>query len=821
MLSDFLYAARTIRSTPAFAATAVITLGLGIGASTAIFSVADAVLLRPLPYRHAEQLIYGCTDLRKRNVYDYQWSTADLLDLRATAAGTIQDAGGVNTFRAVVQHEDGQPEEIAQASATTNLFRVLGERVILGRDFIDSDAQPQPTLPNGQPVPANQQLPTYGIVTYEYFQRRLGGNPAILGKPLFHGGATIVGVLEPGVELFFRPDKNIEQKPDLWIATRLVPGEPRIVLRWRVIARLRPGASIARAQSEADAAAAHSRSITPTYQGADLHFRLEPMQPYLTAQARPAILALMGAAIFLLLIACSNVANLFLVRASLRARDLAVRTAMGASWWRLARQLLAEALLVGSLGAALGFACAWAGIRNLLAIAPANLPRRDAIAIDPAALAFSIAAGIGAALLFALAPSLRAARPDLAQVLRAAGRTSGLAGGAFARNLVVVSEVALCFVLLVGSGLMFRSFLDLERINPGFDAHNVLTFRATGGRTSLRVEERDAITRQMHDALASIPGVESVTAANVLPLSGLFFPYRWEPAEARNDESKYQAFDVETVLPGYFRAMRTPIIAGREFDESDNHPRLNRIIIDEQLAAKAFPNGNAVGQKILSRFFSVVPESYEIIGVAAHQRLTSLADADREQGYLPDGFWGHQFVAAWALRTRGDPAGYAGAVREVLNKLDRTLLVTDVQTMDSIVGHAQTSTRFTLLLIAGFASIAALLAGVGLYGVLSTVVRQRTAEIGVRMALGAAPAGIFGQMIGYGMRLSAAGLAAGFIAALVLTRAMTSMLVGVKPTDPLTFSAMIGFFLLIAALAAWIPARRAAGLDPSRALREE
>ncbi len=821
MLSDFLYAARTLRSSPAFAATAVLTLALGIGAGTAIFSVADAVLLRPLPYSHPERLIYACTDLRKRNVFDYQWSTADLLDLRATAASTIEDVAGVNTFRVVLQRDDGQPEEIAQAAVTTNLFRVLGAHVILGRDFIDSDAQPQPALPNGQPVPAGRQLPAYGIVSYEYFQRRLGGNPAIFGKPIARGGAIVAGVLEPGVELYFRPDKNIEQKPDLWVATRLVPGEPRIVLRWRVIARLRPGAALARAQSQADAAAAHSRSITPTYQGADLHFKLEPMQPYLTSEARPAILALMGAAIFLLLIACSNVANLFLVRASTRARDLAVRTAMGASWWRLARQLLAEALLVGALGSALGFAFAWAGIHELLAMAPANLPRRDAIAIDPAALAFSIAAGIGCALLFALAPSLQAARPDLAQVLRAAGRTSGLAGGALARNLVVVSEVALCFVLLVGSGLMFRSFLDLQRIDPGFDPRNVLTFRAIGGRQSARVEERAAITRQIHDALASIPGVESVTAANVLPLTGPFFPYRWGTAEAQNDESKYHAFDVETVLPGYFRAMRTPVVAGREFDESDNHPRLNRILIDDRLAAKAFPNGNAVGQRILSRFFSVTPEWYQIVGVVAHQRLTSLAETGREQGYLPDGFWGHQFVAAWALRTRGDPATYAEAVRQALNHLDPTLLATDVRTMDSIVGRAQTGTRFTLLLIAGFACIAALLAGVGLYGVLSTVVRQRTAEIGVRMALGAPPAGIFGQMIAYGMRLSAAGLIAGFAAALLLTRAMTSMLVGVKPTDPLTFSAMIVFFLLIAALASWNPARRAAGLDPSTALREE
>ncbi len=369
----------------------------------------------------------------------------------------------------------------------------------------------------------------------------------------------------------------------------------------------------------------------------------------------------MGAVIFLLLIACSNVANLFLVRASLRGRDLAVRTAMGANWWRLARQMLAEALLVAALGSALGFGLAWAGIHDLLAIAPANLPRLDAIRIDPAALLFSIGAGLAAALLFGLAPAVRAARPDVAQVLRASGRASGLAGGSLLRNAVVVAEVALCFVLLVGSGLMFRSFLALERINPGFDPRNVLTFRAGGGRQGHTFEENAAIVRQRHDALAAIPGVESVTAASVLPLAGNFLPYRWGKEDALHDESKYQAFDVETVLPGYFKAMRTPIVAGRAFDETDNNPQARRMIIDEALAAKAFPNG-AVGQRILSRFQTTQPEWFEIIGVAAHQRMTSLADPGREQGYLPDGFWGHGNVAslgpahAWqprAIRVRG------------------------------------------------------------------------------------------------------------------------------------------------------------------------
>jgi putative ABC transport system permease protein len=820
MLADFVYAARTLRSSPAFATAAVFTLALGIGASTAIFSVADAVLLRPLPYKDPGRLAYACADLLKRNVYDYFWSNPDFLDLKNHASETIEDAAGIQTFRAIVPHDDGTPEDVVFANVTPNTFRVLGARIILGRDFNDNDSLPQPGAANGALPPTAQRLPTIAILSQEYFQRRFGGNPAILGHPIVKNGPIAVGVVERGTELLFRPDKNVERQPDLWTAARLTPGGPRVFLSWRVIARLRPGATIERAQAQADAVAAQSRAAEPTYRGAELRFRIEPMQLYLTSQARPAILALMGAVIFLLLIACSNVANLFLVRASLRERDLAVRTAMGANWWRLARQLLVEALLVAALGSALGFGLAWAGLRDLLAIAPTDLPRLDAIRIDPSTLLFSIGAGFVAALLFGLAPAIRTARSDIAQVLRASGRTTGLAGGSLLRNSVVVAEVALCFVLLVGSGLMFRSFLALERINPAFDPHHVLTFRAGGGRQGHTFDENAAIVRERHDALAAIPGVEDVTAASVLPLTGNFFPYRWGREDALHDESKYQAFDVETVLPGYFQAMHTPIVAGRAFDETDNNPQLRRIIIDEALAAKAFPNG-AVGQRILSRFRTTAPEWFEIIGVAAHQRMTSLVEPGREQGYLPDGFWGHGNVTAWALRTHGNPAQYASAVRAAMARLDRTLLVTDVRTMDSVVERAQTGTRFSLLLIAAFAAIAALLAGVGLYGVLSTVVRQRTAEIGVRMALGAAPSGIFGLMIGYGLRLSVAGIATGLIAALLLTQAMTSMLVAIKPTDPLTFCAMAAFFLLIAGLATWIPAHRAAALDPSSALREE
>ncbi|MDR3701910.1 MAG: ABC transporter permease [Candidatus Sulfopaludibacter sp.] len=821
MLKDFVYAARTLRANPAFTAAAVLTLALGIGAGTAIFSVANAVLLRPLPYKDPGRLIYACADLKTRNVSDHLWSGPDYMDLRDHASATLEDVAAVSTGRFNLAHDDGTPEDVVFASVTPNLFRLLGAHIAMGRDFIDADGQPDPATADGAPPPPDQRLPIYAIASQEFFQRRFGGNPAALGQPIAKHGPILVGVVERGTELLFRPDRDIERRPDLWMAQRLTYTAPRVGIFLRLIGRLRPGASIQRAQAQADAVAAQTRAIEPAYRGAGLQFRLEPMQPYLVAQVRPAILALMGAVIFLLLIACSNVANLFLVRASLRGRDLGVRTAMGASWWRLARQMLAEALLVSAAGSALGFGLAWAGVHELLSVAPANLPRLDATRIDPSVLVFSMAAGLAAAVLFGLVPALRAARPDVAQVLRASGRTSGLSGGALLRNFVVVAEVALCFVLLVGSGLMFRSFLALQRTNTGYDPRHVLTFRTMGGTLARTTEERAAVIRRRQEALAAIPGVESVTAANTLPLNGSFFPYRWGKEDALNDFSKFQSADTEIVVPGFFETMRLPLLAGRAFNQSDDRPDVRRMIIDSAFAAKAFPNQNAVGQRILSRMNTPTSVWYEVIGVVAHQRMSSLAEPGREQMYLTSGYFNYGNVPEWALRTKGDAAKFAGPVRAAMAKVDRSLLLTDIQTMDSIVAHAQGGTRFSLLLIAAFAGIAALLAGVGLYGVLSTVVRQRTAEIGVRMALGAAPAGIFGLMIAYGLRLAAVGVAAGLLAASMLTQAMTSMLVGIKATDPLTFAGMAVLFFCIAVLSTWIPARRAAGLDPSAALREE
>jgi predicted permease len=457
----------------------------------------------------------------------------------------------------------------------------------------------------------------------------------------------------------------------------------------------------------------------------------------------------------------------------------------------------------------------------LVVIAPANLPRLDTIRIDSAVLAFTAVAGLLAAAIFGMASAWRAARPDVMNVLRGSSRNEGLASGGLLRKLVVVAEVALSFVLLAGSGLMFRSFLQLQRIDPGFDPRGLLTFQIFGNGEGKTPEERAAFTHQIQERLQSIPGVQSVTASFPFPLAGGFSPIRWGTEEALSDASKFQAVDFQIVLPGYFEVMRTPLLAGRTFTDADNAPGRNLVVIDQLLAEKAYPGRSAVGKRILIRIRTPEPEWVEIIGVVAHQRDESLAERGREQVYFADAFLGSGAVGQWAVRTGGDPAKLGSDVRAAIKALDSKLLVAEMQPVETLVNRAQAGTRFSLLLIGVFAVIAALLAGVGLYGVLSTVVRQRTAEIGVRMALGAGRANIFKLIVGQGLRLTAIGIAAGLLAALALTRGLTTMLVGVKATDPATFVTMAIVFFLIAAMASWIPAWRAATLDPTAALREE
>jgi putative ABC transport system permease protein len=813
--ADFRYAARTFAASRGFALTAVLTLALGIGASTAIFSVTNAVLLQPLPYRDAGRLVLVFWESSFGNIRNLTYSNADFLDLQAGTHEIFEDFGGVASLRAFVPREDGSTEQVGKAMVTTNFFRLMGARIALGRDFIDSDAVPQPAEP-GVLIPPGSAA----ILSYEYWQRHYGGSTSVLGQEIVGAGQPgprIVGVLAPGFKLYFPPAARVDEAPDFWVANNIgYDAAHRNLLAAGAIGRLKNGIGLAQAQLRLDALRPQIRrsSFDPA-----APLSLEPMREYLVDDVRTAILSLMGAVVFLLLIACANVANLLLVRSSLRQRELAVRSALGGSRRRLVSQMLTEALVLSGLGTAVGIALAWAAIRGFLAIAPANLPRAGSAGIDWRVLLFAAAAGLASVAVFGVMPALRAARPDLIRTLRARGRNPALGGGQFLRSGVAIAEVALSFVLLVGSGLMFRTFVVLRHVDPGYDPHGLLTFFVTKDWSFTRQQGRIELLREIQARLSAIPGVESATATLMLPLGGGPRPKLPPSAAPRSTVARAEDSDMQQVMPGYFETLRTPLLAGRTFTAEDNAPGRNLAVIDQQFAASAFPNGSPIGQRIELPGPGV--RSVEVIGVVGHQRLGSLSDPGRGIVYFSDGFWGIGVSRYWMLRTAGDPAKYAAAVRAELAKLDRGLVISKVQPMDALVDQDQSGTRLSLLLLGTFAAIALLLAGVGLYAVLSTVVRQRTAEIGVRMALGAEPAWIFRMVVGQGLRLTAAGLAMGLMASLALTRLIAAMLVGVRATDPSTFAAMTVLFLLVAAIASWVPAARAASLDANAALREE
>jgi predicted permease len=811
--ADIRFSLRYLRKHAGFTIAAVLTLALGIGATTAVWSVTRAVLLQPLPYKDPGQLVVVLGELRKRNAEDMAVSDPDLMDLRSGAKTMFTGFASVWTRPMVLQQKEGTSELIHAATVTTNFFQLIGGTVALGRDFVESDDQPQ--------TEANDAV---AILSYDYWKNHYGGSAAILGHRLSEGpnpGPQIIGVLAPGFQLLFPQKLDIERLPDVWIAQNPIydNAQRNNMSQW-VVGRLRPGVRLQRAQTEVDRVAADLRKSFPIKQSSGFRIQLQPMHPFLVATAKPAILALMGGAGFLLLIACANVANLSLIRMSLRERELALRVAVGCTRWKLALQMLTEAMLLVAMGTLLGIGLAWLGSKELLHLAPGSLPRMDSVAIDPAMIGYAALLALITTALCGIGPALYASHPNLITALRMTGQSSVYAGGARLRNSVVVLEITLSFALLTGSGLMLRSILALEHIGAGFASGGLLTFAILEPEQSA-AQQRDASTREIQDRLRAIPGVESVTAASPFPLADPFNPIRWGTEQALSDPSRFQAVDFQIVLPGYFQTLQTRLLAGRTFNDADNAPDRNVVVIDQLLAAKAYPHESAIGKRILIRIRTPEPEWVQIIGVVEHQRDHSLADVGREQIYFTDGFMGHGQATRWAIRTIENPANYAGAVRETVTHVGRQLVVTEMKPMDALMERAKATTRFSFYLIVVFAGIAALLASLGIYGTLATAVRQRTPEIGLRMALGSSRAKIFTLILARGMGLGALGIGFGFVLSLILSHSIVSLLVGIKSTDPGTFGSVAIAFLIIVVMASWLPARRAASTDPMKALRME
>ncbi|MBI3494245.1 MAG: ABC transporter permease, partial [Acidobacteria bacterium] len=683
--------------------------------------------------------------------------------------------------------------------------------------------QPQPQPGQAGPPP---RLPIVAILSHGFWTRRYGGDRSVIGRDvdLGQGRAQIVGVLAPEFELLFPPRANIDRAPDMWTAVRInYETANRNNVMFRVVGRLKPGVTLEQASAHVDRLATDLRKNFAIKQTAGLYFHVVPMFEDLVSGVRPAILSLMGAVGFVLLIACANVANLLVVRASARSRELAVRAAIGASRAQLVRQMLAESLVIAAMGTLLGLALARAGVQWLIALGPRDLPRLDAVAMDPLVLTFAVLAGLVTAVLCGVVPALRASRADVMDVLRdAGGRASGLRGGRRLRRGVVVAEVALSFILLIGAGLMLRSIIALSRVNPGYDPNNVLTFFLQP--QARQPGERQAFMQQVRQRLLAIPGVLGVTAALPLPLDGQLINGRYGTEAAAADPAAFRQANYHAVLPGYFDTLRTRLIDGRAFTDADNNRDPNapkQIIIDDLLAAKAFGGQSAVGKRLFIRITTPEAEWADVIGVVGHQRHASLADNGPEAIFITDSVFGHGAAGRWAVRTTGDPTQFIPAVRAAIADVDRRVALAEVQPMSAFVDKAMAPVRFTTTLIGMFATVAMLLAAVGLYGVLSTIVRMRTAEIGMRMVFGAEPGSILGLVVGEGLKLSVGGMVVGLVGALAITRVMASMLIGVQPTDPLTFAAIIVLFALIALAASWVPAFRASRLDPMVALREE
>jgi putative ABC transport system permease protein len=828
VLRDVKFAVRSFARKPLFTGVIVLTLALGIGSNVAIFSVANAVLFRPMPFTNPDELVFVWNRLPATNVARSLVSGPDFKDYQ-TETTQFEGFGGAVAIQGTLTG-DGTPEQITNAYVTWNMLDLLGARPVLGRNHVAEDAftidpqmfgSPNPDLPPGKVV-----------LSYALWQRRFGGDPSVIGRTiqLDGWGSVVVGVLPRDFRLYLPADAAMPTNIDAWgVLPSNIADFERQAAWLTVVARLKNGVTEEQAQSEMDRLAARLRETHQFHNTQNLEIVVAGMHRDVVAHARPAVLALLGAVAFVLLIACANIANLLLVRASVRGREIAVRAAIGSTRARIVAQMLTESLVLSAAGVILGLVLAWQGIRVIKVLSPADLPRIESVAIDGRTFLFAAAAGIVAALLFGLAPALRAVRGNLADGLRDRGTDTGGVRGNKLRTVMVVSEVTLSLVLLIGAGLMVRSFSAIQRVNPGFEAENVVTFNAPVQFIKyLTSQSRATFVNQLGDRLATIPGVEAVGAVTPLPLAGGEQYSVGSYGRIGDADEVYRAnkADFKAVLPGYFEAMRIRLVSGRMLERADNEATaLDVALVDEKFAARVFGSENPLGGQILMDHFNEQTFSMErlpvtVVGVVANVRSTSLAAESRETIYVPYVF--QSFLPpTFVVRTAVDPTNLVAQIRTEVNGLDPDVPVASVATLESWVSKATAQTRFLLALISTFAVLALILAALGLYGVISYSARQRTREIGVRIALGASDRDVLRLILGHGMVVAGIGIVLGLAASMALTRVVTSYLVGVTPTDPITFAGVPLILLLVSAVASYLPARRASIAEPLRALRDE
>jgi putative ABC transport system permease protein len=809
MIQDVRYGARMLLKHKAFTAIAALTLGLGIGANTAIFSVVQTVLLRPLPFEEQERLVKlwkrdtasdsPFVELSPAEVRDWSRQTKSFSGVAALPA-TAYGYGYVLTGR-------GDAVQLESAKVTGSFFSTLGAYAARGRVFNEADDQV-----NG---------PKVVILSDRIWRERFNSDPNVVGQSitLTEGSYTVVGVMPAKFEF----PKGV----DLWLPVRTVT-DARAVERYGMrfmtaVGRLKPGVTLAQAEAEMNTIVARIASEHPETEAAGHRIVITPLAEYLFGDARPALWLLLAATGMLLLVATANIANLSLARATARRREFAVRAALGAGRFRLARQLLTESFILALGGGAGGVLLSHWLIKLLVSIAPADIPRIEDVKLSVTALLFSLAVTLLTAILCGLFPALVAARPDLNQTLSDGGaRMSGERSGSRARGALVIAQVAVTVVLLVGATLILRSFVNLSRVDLGFDPANTLTMQLRLQGSKYRTpESRRQFFRQLIERLEARPGVEAASAVLIRPMEGHVgwdVPFSLE-GQSDSDAKKNRVPNFEAVSSHYFRVLKLPLKAGREFTEFDNEQSQPVAIISETMARTMFGAGVDPIGKRLKLDFRGHPWSV-IVGVVGDTRYRELRDV-RFDLYIPFEQWGTAFVNHFAVRTGAEPAAMTSVVRGEVAALDPALAVTGVATMDQLVTAHLARPRFSAVLLNWLSGLALALAGVGIYGVLAYSVARRIGEFGVRIALGARGVDILKLVIGQGMRLVAIGLFAGLAASFVLTRMLSKLLFGVSATDPLIFGVVALILSAIALFACWLPARRATRVDPQVALRSE
>jgi len=820
LLNDIRYALRLLAKTPGFTFVAIATLALGIGANTAMFSVIHAVLLRPLPYLQADRLTtiwndYGSGGqslpaVSPPDFNDYQ-QRCRLFEQLAAATG-----GGGAAIDFGDTEGDERPQQVTVGFVTANFFPTFGVSPILGRNFL-----PEEAVING---------PAVVILSYGFWQRRYGGDPNIVGKKLRSNqqNVTIVGVLPRDFHLLLAPETLLLRDSELWRPTQIpLQNFPRNLTTLAVFGKLKPGVTLAQAQGEMDGIAAQLRSEHEVHRTSGLRIRVVPMQYDIVKNARTSLLILLGAVGLVLLIACANVANLLLTRASAREREVALRAALGAGRGRLVRQVLTEALVLAILGGVAGTFVGSTALQLLLNLHPANVPRLSEVKLDATVLAFSFAACALTGILFGILPALQLGKPNLSDILKEGGKTSASLGRSQIRRLLVISEIALSLMLLLGAGLLIRSFFRLETAHPGFDTANIVTMRLNIPFNRYpKFESIIDFTKKLQDSIRNIPGVESVGTINRLPLSGSGpqTPYAYDAATEQAWESI--SADWRVVTPGYFETMGMQLAYGRFFTDDDDlkHPFVT--VVDELLARRAWPHQNPIGKRLQIMYFPSfnspgLNRSYaQVIGVLKHPRVHDLTRDVREQVYISQ-YQQPGFQVALVVRTKSDPGSLSKSVESTLASLDRGIPLFDLRTVADSVSDALAPRRFSLLLLMIFGGLATGLAVVGLYGTIAYSVTQRTQEIGIRMAMGATSSEVSRMVLREALHLVSIGIIAGLLGAVLLSRLLNSLLFEVSARDPLTYLAGAALIAAVSLLACLLPARRATRVDPMLALRYE